>query len=38
MKILFEGSLSVKAVILSGKREVFDVLIDEKKNNPYLKV
>ena len=33
MKILFEGSLSVKAVILSGKREVFDVLIDERKKD-----
>lgn len=33
MEILFEGALSVKAVILAGKRNVFCVMIDEKKKD-----
>lgn len=33
MEILFEGALSVKAVILAGKRKVTCVMIDEKKKD-----
>lgn len=33
MEYVFEGSISVKAVLLSGKREVFSVWIDEAKHD-----